>query len=166
VVLLVLAIGAAVAVVAARRRGAIDSEPDPRRRILAAQGRVHDAAIGYDVARQPYETSIDLARRWRAEHRVGREAERFAQIAQRAAFGGEVDTSMADEADRLSEQLIDALRASVDPSTRRTAALRGPWNRARSRGRKSVGRGRELVGRGRKSVGRGRELVGSGSARD
>lgn len=136
-VLSLLAAGAALLLI--RRRDVAGSAHDPRARILAEQQRVYAAAARYAVARRPNETSVELAQRWRAEHRVGRDAERFAHITQAAAFGGHVDAALADEAQQLGTRLTADLRTSVDPTTRRTAALRGPWRRARQRGRDLVG---------------------------
>ncbi len=140
-VLLVAAVGATVLLL--RRRDVVRSGGDPRERILADQQRVYAAAARYGVARRPNETSVELARRWRREHRVGRDAERFAHITQAAAFGGHVDASLAEESAQLAGELTAALRDSVDPTTRRTSALRGPWLRARQRGRDLVGAGRD-----------------------
>ncbi len=141
IVVLVLSVVATAAAVLAiiRRRGGAGRVRDPRDRILGEQQRVYAAAARYDVGRRPNETSLELARRWRAEHRVGRDAERFAHIAQAAAFGGHVDAVLADEAHQLATRLTEDLRASVDPTTRRTAVVRGPWRAVRRRGRDLVG---------------------------
>ena len=142
-VLLVLsAVAAGATALLVRRRKVTGSQRDPRRQILADQQQVYAAAARYGVARHPSETSVELARRWHREHRVGRrDAERFAHITQAAAFGGRVDAALAAESAQLATRLIAAIRASVDPMTRRTAALRGPWLRARDRGRDLVGSG-------------------------
>jgi transglutaminase-like putative cysteine protease len=141
VVLTALAALAGGAALVLRRRGVERSDHDARHRILAEQQRVYAAAARYGVARRPNETSVELAHRWHREHRVGRDAERFAHITQAAAFGGHVDGPLADEARQLATELIAELRASVDSTTRRTAVLRGPWLRATKRGRELVGSG-------------------------
>lgn len=141
-VLVLITAGTALWVI--RRRGGQRTNRDPRQRILADQQGVYAAAARYGVARRPNETSIETARRWRAEHRVGRDAERFAHLTQAAAFGGHVDAALADESERLATRLIAALRASVDVTTRRTALLRGPWRRVKKRGQLLVSAGTKL----------------------
>lgn len=135
---LLLLAGGATWLVRQRTRPRPDLAPAAQR-VLACQDRILATAGAYGLDRRPSETIVELVRRWRRTDRVGVSAERFALLAQAAAFGGIVDERLADEAEALSHEILRDLRASMRPRDRRAARLRGPWEQARARGRELLG---------------------------
>ncbi len=110
----------------------------PADRVLAAQRRVLGTARRHGVPRRPSETAPEVLRRWRQEGRVNSDSDRFGGLAQAAAFGGDIDDTLADEAERLAQVLERALRDSVEPRDRLVAPVRVPagaaWQAARRAG--------------------------------
>ena len=141
VVLLLFAATVAIVLADRRRRAYRDAEPATRR-ILVMQARLLRAARNWGLERRPAETILELTRRWHLEGRVDASAVRFARIAQTAAFGGDVDDAMADEAEQLSKKAIDDLRDSVRPGQRRAATLQAPWEDLKVRGEQLIGANR------------------------
>jgi transglutaminase-like putative cysteine protease len=131
---------AGTAVVVARRRGPATA-PDGAMRVLAAQQRVLAAAHGLGVARRPNETATEVARRWASEGRVdGQDADRFASLCQRAAFGDDLPAAAGDQADQLADRLVQRLRASVTRRDRLVAPARAPVEATLTAGRELADR--------------------------
>jgi hypothetical protein len=116
---------AAVAAVALRRREA-DAHGTAPARVLTAQRHLLQVARRLGVGRAPHETTTEVVRRWRAEGRIESDADRFADLAQAAAFGGEIDDEVAREAEQLVAALEEELRASVPTRDRVVAPVRVP----------------------------------------
>jgi transglutaminase-like putative cysteine protease len=108
-----------------RRLAHVDSG-DPAACILAAQRRLLTTADGLGVGRRRAETVREVVRRWQDEGRIDRRGERFARLAQAAAFGGEVGPDDAREAERLGASLRAQLADSVSPRARHLAPVRVP----------------------------------------
>jgi transglutaminase-like putative cysteine protease len=123
----VLVLLVAVALVLRRRR--IEAHGPADARILAAQRSLLATGRRYGVGRRPQETTPEVVRRWQQEGRVTADADRFAALAQAAAFGGEVDDEVAVEAERLVEALEAELRASVPARDRALSPVRVPLDR-------------------------------------
>jgi transglutaminase-like putative cysteine protease len=98
----------------------------PDGRILLAQRGLLDAGRRYGIGRAEHETTRELLRRWRSEGRVHADGDRFATLAQAAAFGGDVDEAVAAEAEALVTELEAELRASVSTGDRVLAPVRVP----------------------------------------
>ncbi|WP_052667711.1 transglutaminaseTgpA domain-containing protein [Nitriliruptor alkaliphilus] len=122
---LLLALGAALAVAASRRRGAPVGSA-PRVRVLAAQRSLLGAGARYGVGRAEHETTHELLHRWHTEGRVSSDGTRFATLATAAAFGGDIDDEVAHEAERLVADLEAQLRASVPTGDRVLSPVRVP----------------------------------------
>jgi hypothetical protein len=145
--LLALGLVAVAAVVVRGQRARVTSVGgDPAARVLTAQRRLLATAASYGLVRRPSETTPEVMARWQREGRLPPDGERFAAVAQRAAFGGEVDRIAADDAEALAEQCIDALRASVDARGRLLAPVRVPISASLARTRDAVGAVRERLG--------------------
>jgi transglutaminase-like putative cysteine protease len=127
---LVLALVAGAALVLGRRSVTAHGPADVR--ILAAQRSLLAAGRRYGVGRAPNETTTEVVRRWRREGRVSADGERFAELTQAAAFGGEVDVTIAAEAERLVHELEAELRASVTARDRALSPVRVPIDRGAS----------------------------------
>jgi transglutaminase-like putative cysteine protease len=138
-VALVLALGAAGLTVAARRRRTAPAGAAPEARVLAAQRRLLAAARRYGVARSEHETTRELLHRWHDEGRVAADGDRFALLAQAAAFGGDVDEALAAEAEQLVTELEAELRASVPSGDRALAPVRVPLDAATAGVRRAGG---------------------------
>ncbi|MFA9445456.1 transglutaminaseTgpA domain-containing protein [Egicoccus sp. AB-alg6-2] len=118
----------------------------PEQRVLAAQRQVLATAASFGLVRRPSETTPELIRRWQAEVRIGNEGTRFAALAQRAAFGGEIAPEDAEDAETLAARLSEDLRTSVDTRGRVLAPLRVPFVEGMSRTRELVGAARDRLG--------------------
>jgi transglutaminase-like putative cysteine protease len=125
---LILAGGAAVRW-RRRTRGAPMSAGDPAARVLHAQRELLATARRHGIGRRRHETIREVVARWRAEGRIDGRGARFAQLAQAAAFGGEVTPEEAAAAEQLAAELRERLRASVSPRDRRLAPVRVPVER-------------------------------------
>jgi transglutaminase-like putative cysteine protease len=125
-----LVLGAAVAgtaVLALRRRSQVaGSGASPEGRVLVAQRGLLAAGRRYGIGRAEHETTRELLGRWAAEGRVRADGDRFATLAQAAAFGGDVDDAVAAEAELLVAELEAELRASVTAGDRALAPVRVP----------------------------------------
>jgi transglutaminase-like putative cysteine protease len=120
---LVLGVAGLIASGGGRR---VPAGAEPERRVLAAQRTLLSSARRYGVGRAEHETTRELVHRWRSEGRVTADGDRFAALAQAAAFGGDVDERIADEADALVAALEAELRASVATGDRLLAPVRVP----------------------------------------
>ncbi|MEX2503403.1 MAG: DUF3488 and transglutaminase-like domain-containing protein [Egicoccus sp.] len=136
----------AVVVVRGQRAGVASLGGDPASRVLTAQRRLLATAASYGLVRRPPETTPEVMARWQREGRLPRNGERFAAVAQRAAFGGDIDEADAAAAEDLAEQCIDALRASVDTRGRLLAPVRVPVATSIARTREAVGAVRGRLG--------------------
>jgi transglutaminase-like putative cysteine protease len=144
---LVLALVAGAVVVLGRRSVTAHGPADVR--ILAAQRSLLAAGRRYGVGRAPNETTTEVVRRWHHEGRVSADGERFAALAQAAAFGGEVDGTIAEEAERLVHELEAELRASVTARDRALSPVRVPIDRGASGVRRATTAVATRVGRWR-----------------
>jgi transglutaminase-like putative cysteine protease len=124
----ILLLLAAAARVLRRREVASHGPADAR--IVAAQRSLLATGRRYGVGRRPQETTTEVVRRWQREGRVTADADRFAALAQAAAFGGEVDDDVATEAERLVRELEAELRASVPGRDRALSPVRVPLDRS------------------------------------
>ncbi|MEX1162026.1 MAG: DUF3488 and transglutaminase-like domain-containing protein [Nitriliruptor sp.] len=124
----VLALGllALIGTVVLSRRDRAAGHTAPEARVLAAQRSLLATGRRYGVGRAPQETTAEVVRRWQAEGRVSAGGDRFAALAQAAAFGGDVDAAIAAEAEALVADLEAELRASVSPRDRALSPLRVP----------------------------------------
>ncbi|HSK22341.1 MAG TPA: DUF3488 and transglutaminase-like domain-containing protein [Egicoccus sp.] len=136
----------AVTVVRGQRARVASVGGDPASRVLTAQRRLLATAASYGLVRRPSETTPEVMARWQREGRLPSDGERFAGLAQRAAFGGDVDGRDAAVAEDLAERCIDALRASVDTRGRLFAPVRVPVSTSIARTRDVVGAVRERLG--------------------
>jgi transglutaminase-like putative cysteine protease len=127
VVLAMVLVGAVAVAVAGSTRGGARGDGRPHDRVLAAQRSLLAAARRYGVGRAPNETTREVVERWRREGRVNADADRFATLAQAAAFGGEVDEAIATEAERLVADIEAELRRSVPTRDRVLAPVRVPF---------------------------------------
>jgi transglutaminase-like putative cysteine protease len=118
---------------------------DARHRILAAQRHLFATAADHGVGRRAAETAPEVVARWHGEGRVDERAARFASLAQRAAFGGDIDDGVAEEAEQLVRDLEDLLRDSVDRRDRALAPVRVPVATVRDATRRTATRVRELL---------------------
>lgn len=122
-----LAGAAGLALLTLRRRGGGGTHAAPAdHRILAAQRSLLAAARRYGVGRAAHETTREVVHRWADEGRVRTDGDRFASLAQAAAFGGDVDDVVAEEAEALVAALEAELRASVGARDRALAPVRVP----------------------------------------
>ena len=78
----------------------IENEPDPRRAVIRAYGRMERALGSYGLARRPAETPLEYLARALTSLRVGRRSvERLSALFERAKFSQhEIDLSMKSEA--------------------------------------------------------------------
>ncbi|MEX1177569.1 MAG: DUF3488 and transglutaminase-like domain-containing protein [Nitriliruptor sp.] len=113
------------AVVASRRRND-HTYAQPVDRVLAAQRSLLATGRRFGVGRDPQETTPEVLRRWEDEGRVTAGGDRFAALAQAAAFGGDIDAALATEAEALVDELEDELRASVSTRDRALSPVRVP----------------------------------------
>ncbi|MBW3662175.1 MAG: DUF3488 and transglutaminase-like domain-containing protein [Actinobacteria bacterium] len=142
---LLMLIGVGLAAIAVRRYRERLHRPDldlPDR-VLAAQRRVYSSAARVGVGRRPHETARDVARRWSDDGRTDSAAAgRFAELAQAAAFGGELGADAGEESERLGHDLVAELTRSVPTSTRLASPVRLPAERIAGAGRQVVRRAR------------------------
>jgi hypothetical protein len=141
--LALVAVGAVLAV--SRQRHPRLGHGDARHRVLAAQRHLLAIAADHGVGRRPAETTPEVVTRWHGEGRVDDRATRFAVLAQRAAFGGDVDDRIADEAEQLVRDLEELLRASVDRKDRALAPVRVPATTVRDATVRAAGTMRDLL---------------------
>ncbi|MFA9428950.1 transglutaminaseTgpA domain-containing protein [Egicoccus sp. AB-alg2] len=132
-------LGVALVTVRSQRGRARSAGDGPAGRVLMSQRRLLAGAASLGLVRRPSETTPELVARWQAEGRVDGAGTRFAQLAQRAAFGGDVDDRLADEAEVLATELEEDLRASVDTRDRLLSPVRVPVTQGVSRTRELVG---------------------------
>ena len=141
VALLLLATTAGGLAVAAHRRQRHHPELVGADRILAAQRRLFTTARSLRVGRRPSETASEVTARWIAEGRAEAEvARRFAELAQAAAFGGEVDERAGEEAEVLTDRMVTSLRDSVGRRERLLSPVRVPLEAAVSASRELADR--------------------------
>jgi transglutaminase-like putative cysteine protease len=124
--LLLVAVGGVALVLGRRRVASGPRGVTPDARVLAAQRDLLADARRLGVGRADHETTREVVHRWRDEGRVTGDVDRFATLAQAAAFGGEVDEAVAVEAEALVAALEDELRASVSAGDRALAPIRVP----------------------------------------
>jgi transglutaminase-like putative cysteine protease len=141
--LALVAVGAVLAV--SRTRHPRLGHGDARHRVLAAQRHLFAIAADHGIGRRDAETAPELVSRWYDEGRVDGRAPRFAVLAQRAAFGGDVDDHLADEAEQLVRDLEELLRASVDRRDRALAPVRVPVATVRDVTRRAARKARDVV---------------------
>lgn len=139
IILVVLtAMAALTALVVLRGRGRL-APTGAREQVLDTQRRVYGAARGYGVGRRASETAFEVAGRWAAEGRTDpSRARRLAELAQAAAFGDEVDSYSAAEAEQLGQSVVADLRASVPRSARLMGPVRAPLAAALASGRRAA----------------------------
>jgi hypothetical protein len=141
--LALVSVGAVLAV--SRSRHPRLGHGDARHRVLAAQRHLFAIAADHGIGRRDAETTPEVVSRWHDEGRVDGRAPRFAVLAQRAAFGGDVDDHLADEAEQLVRDLEELLRASVDRRDRALAPVRVPVATVRDVTRRAVRKARDVV---------------------
>jgi transglutaminase-like putative cysteine protease len=141
--LALVAVGAVLAV--SRTRHPRLGHGDARHRVLAAQRHLFAIAADHGIGRRDAETAPEVVSRWYDEGRVDGRAPRFAVLAQRAAFGGDVDDHLADEAEQLVRDLEELLRASVDRRDRALAPVRVPVATVRDVTRRAARKARDVV---------------------
>lgn len=129
----------ALVVVRGQRARVAAAGGDPAARVLTAQRRLLATAASYGLVRRPSETTPEVMARWQREGRLPAGGEEFAVLAQRSAFGGDVDEADAAVAEELAERCIDSLRASVDTRGRLFAPVRVPVTTSITRTREAVG---------------------------
>jgi transglutaminase-like putative cysteine protease len=123
-------LGVGAVAVVARRRSLAPGAEGAGPRVVAAQRHLLARARRYGLGRSPEETLGEVVGRWRRDGRVGPDADRFTELAQAAAFGGDVDDRVAEEAEHLVASLEAELRASVPSRDRTLAPLRVPTETA------------------------------------
>jgi transglutaminase-like putative cysteine protease len=141
--LVLVSVGAVLAV--SRSRHPRLGHGDARHRVLAAQRHLFAIAADHGIGRRDAETAPEVVSRWHDEGRVDERAPRFAALAQRAAFGGDVDDHLADEAEQLVRDLEGLLRASVDRRDRALAPVRVPVATVRDVTRRAARKARDVV---------------------
>jgi transglutaminase-like putative cysteine protease len=141
--LVLVSVGAVLAV--SRSRHPRLGHGDARHRVLAAQRHLFAIAADHGIGRRDAETAPEVVSRWYDEGRVDGRAPRFAVLAQRAAFGGDVDDHLADEAEQLVRDLEGLLRASVDRRDRALAPVRVPVATVRDVTRRAARKARDVV---------------------
>jgi transglutaminase-like putative cysteine protease len=145
VAFLLALVSLAVVLAVSRQRHPRLGHGDARHRVLAAQRHLLAIAADHGIGRRDAETTPEIAVRWQEEGRVDQRADRFAALAQRAAFGGDVDDHVAEEAEQLVRDLEELLRDSVDRRDRALAPVRVPALAVRDASRRAAGTVRDLL---------------------
>lgn len=131
-IVLVLLAGAA-AFVHRRRPRHVDA-PEVREDVLAAQRSLLHRTRSLGAGRRANETIADTLTRWEIEDRVAPEsAGRFVELAQAAAFGGDLPDNAGAEAWSAVDEITRQLAASVSRGDRVLAPVRVPATQARDR---------------------------------
>ncbi len=113
-------------VVAGARRTALPTSGSPAARVVGAQRWLLHAAASLGLERRPAETFTETVERWHTEGRIDDRGERLAALTTTAAFGENAETDDAREAQRLAQELAQALRDSVSLRDRVLAPIRLP----------------------------------------